>query len=180
MNEYELEATPSSAPFQCLCGAGVPADGPYVRLPVRTVAGDVWLCANHSEVVLESHRLMSLPLYERRVAELRASVDGERDALSADRQRLLDIERRENEAVRERDEAIGRADRADEQLSGAQTAVAELERLVRDLTAELEAVKRGSFTEKMLAKRFDRLAEIVAENAGPAPKPARAKTGTAA
>ena len=67
MSDFEIAATPTGAPFQCLCGAGSPADGPYVRLPILTVAGDAWLCAAHCEVVLSAFRLMSLSLYERRV-----------------------------------------------------------------------------------------------------------------
>ena len=68
-------------------------------------------------------------------------------------------------------------------MSSAQTVTAELERTLREVTAELEAAKRGSFTEKSLADRFERLAAIVAENAGPdptGPKAARVRKVPAA
>ena len=113
--------------------------------------------------------MMSLPLYERRVAELRAKVDADRETLAEDRARLFDIERQWVEATRERDDAVERADRASEELGSARTNVAELERMLRDVTAELEAAKRNSSTEKSLAVRFERLAAIVEENAGPDP-----------
>jgi len=118
---------------------------------------------------LAAYRLMSLSLYEQRVADLRASVDADRQALAEDRNRLLDIERQWVAATEERDEAAARAGWADEQLGSALTNVAALERELRETVAELEAVKRGSFTERSLDARFERLAAIVAENTGPEP-----------
>src|SRR5881227_458733 len=32
---YEVAAVPNTAPFQCVCGKGLPADGEYVKLPAR-------------------------------------------------------------------------------------------------------------------------------------------------
>ena len=49
-------------------------DGPYVRLPVRNQFGEIWLCGAHQEHVLAANRLMSLRLYEERMAELRAEI----------------------------------------------------------------------------------------------------------
>jgi hypothetical protein len=99
MYEFDIDATPTTAPFMCVCGAGLPGDGPYLRVGPRNQFGDIWLCGAHQEVVLAANRLMSLRLYEQRSAELKASVEAQVESLRAEKERLEGIERREVEAV---------------------------------------------------------------------------------
>jgi hypothetical protein len=165
--ELTVAAAPETAPFQCVCGNGVPADGPYVRLPVRNRVGDVWLCGSCQEVVLASNRLMSLRLYEERVAHVTAALNEERVGLSAERSRLADIEQRWTDATQEASEATARAEEAAVKVAQAQQTIADLERLVREQSERAEQAERGSFSLQSLEARWDRWDEIVAENAGP-------------
>jgi hypothetical protein len=175
----ELEPVPNSAPWQCLCGNGVPASGPYLRLGVRTREGDVWLCGTHQDAVLEANRLMTVRLYEQRVAELRAHVDQEAQRLATETSRLLDIERQYGDAVRA-------AEQANEQVAAVREEAESLRQSVSDLSREIEAAnerasaaERGSVAMTTVSARFDRLESIVEANPGPESpeaKPARRMT----
>jgi Fic family protein len=114
------------------------------------------------------NRMMSLRLYEQRVSELKAHVDTETSRLQAETARLLDVERQHGDAVRAVDEANERAAVAQQDLEGLRQTVADLTRLLEEERARASAAERGSFTVKAISERFDRLEEIVAENAGPA------------
>jgi hypothetical protein len=168
--DFEVAAAPDTAPFQCVCGAGLPGDGPYVRLPVRNQWGDIWLCGIHQEHVLAANRLMSLRLYEERVAQIKATADTQAESLRAEKERLADIERREIDAALQAREATGRAELAEATVASLRQEIATTNAVLIERTAELEAAKRGSITVKSLDARFERLEAIVAENAGPAPK----------
>jgi hypothetical protein len=179
VSAVELEATPNTAPFQCAgCERAHPSDGPFVRLPGHNRFGDVWVCGHCQEIVLGANRLMSLRLYEKRVSELKASVDTETAALQAERSRLEDIERREGDAVRAAADALERAGRLQEELGTLRSTVADLERSLSGANERADAAERGSAVMRALEKRYDRLEEIVAENAGPVkpgPKPVARK-----
>lgn len=168
MSAYDVDVTavPDTAPFQCVCGRGLPADGEFVRLEARTTFGDVWLCGQCQEHVLAANRLMSLKLYEQRVAELKATVDGETETLHAERERLVDIEAREVAAVQRAAAAEERAELAEASAVQLQQTVADLERLLREQTDRANQAERGSVSVQLVQAHHERMEAIVAENAG--------------
>jgi hypothetical protein len=170
MSAVVLEAAPTTPPHQCVsCTRGMPADGPFLRLPTVNRFGDVWLCGHCMELVLAAHRLMSMALHERRLADLKAVAAAEAAALRDE------IELREAEAARRVEEAEARAA---ENVAELQQQVASLEGAAREATLRAEAAERGSYTVQMLEERFARLEAIVEQNAGPAdgrPKATRAR-----
>lgn len=166
--EVEVSAAPTSAPWQCVvCERGAPADGPFVRLPGRISRGEPWLCAVCQEVVLAANRLMSLRLYEARVADLKGHVGREVEALEVEKARLLDVERREGDAARRAAESESRAELAQGELEALRSTVASLERSLAEANERAAAAERGSFVVRAIEERFDRFEEIVAANAGP-------------
>jgi hypothetical protein len=148
---------------------GNPGDGPFFRFPNRHPhVGDLWFCADCQSLVLHAWRLMPLARYEEQVAELKATVERELGGLREEKERLQGVEQREVEAVQLARAATERAELAEEAAAALRNEVASTNAAMIAVTDELRAAKSGSYTERALDARFDRIAAIVAENAGPA------------
>ena len=170
--EYEVASVPTEPPFACAsCARMLPADGEYLRLGRnQTGVGYVWLCLSCQEIVLKAHRLMSLKVYEDRVAHDAAILAEKAAGLDAERVRLLGIEEREAAALEQERLAVERAELAEAEVPRLRQSVADLERERRELLVRAEQAEQGNPSVQMWEARRARFEAAVAERVGPAPE----------